>query len=60
MLEKVAIKVPQIAYVGWDVAITEQGSVIIQENNDGEYVGYQLSELCNSHGLKDVYQNLLL
>ena len=59
MLEKAAARVPQIGYVGWDVAITEYGPVIIEGNNDGGYVGYQLAELCNGCGLKEVYQKFL-
>lgn len=59
MLEKAATRVPQIGYVGWDVAITEYGPVIIEGNNDGGYVGYQLAELCNGCGLKEVYQKFL-
>lgn len=59
MLEKAAARVPQIGYVGWDVAITEYGPVIIEGNNDGGYVGYQLAEVCNGRGLKEVYQKFL-
>lgn len=59
MLEKAASRVPQIGYVGWDVAITENGPVIIEGNNDGGYVGYQLADLCNGHGQKEVYQKFL-
>lgn len=59
MLEKAAARVPEIGYVGWDVAITEYGPVIIEGNNDGGYVGYQLAELCNGSGLKKVYQKFL-
>ena len=60
MLEKAAARVPQIGYVGWDVAITEYEPVIIEGNNDGGYVGYQLAELSNGCGLKEVYQKFLL
>lgn len=59
MLEKASSRVPQIAYVGWDVAITENGPVIIEGNNDGGYVGYQLADLCNGHGQKELYQQYL-
>lgn len=59
MIEKAAARVPQIGYVGWDVAITENGPVIIEGNNDGGYVGYQLAELCNGQGQKAVYQKFL-
>ncbi len=59
MLQKAAARVPQIGYVGWDVAITENGPVIIEGNNDGGYVGYQLAELCNGRGQKELYQPFL-
>lgn len=59
MLKKAAARVPQIGYVGWDIAITENGPVLIEGNNDGGYVGYQLAELCNGHGQKEVYQPFL-
>ena len=59
ILERAAARVPQIGYVGWDVAITEYGPVNIEGNNDGGYVGYQLADLCNGHGQKEVYQKFL-
>ena len=33
MVEKAATVIPQVRYVGWDVAITPQGPVIIEGNN---------------------------
>lgn len=60
MVEKAAARVPQIGYVGWDIAITKRGPVIIEGNNDGGYVGYQLAELCNGQGKKEIYQKFLL
>lgn len=59
MLEKAAARVPNVGYVGWDVAITENAPVIIEGNNDGGYVGYQLAELCNGQGQMEVYQKFL-
>ena len=59
MIEKAAARVPKIGYVDWDVVITENGPVIIEGNNDGEYAGYQLAELCNGQGQKAVYQKFL-
>lgn len=52
MHEKAAAKVPQIGYVGWDIAITEYRPVIIEGNNDGGYLDYQLVELCTCRCLK--------
>lgn len=59
MLEKAAARVPEIGYVGWDIAVTETGPVLIEGNNDGGYIAYQLFELSNGHGMKDLYQKFL-
>lgn len=59
MLRKAAIRVPEIGYVGWDIAITETGPILIEGNNDGGYIAYQLFELSNGHGMKDLYQKFL-
>lgn len=59
MLRKAAACVPQIGYVGWDVAITEEGPILIEGNNDPGYVGYQLAELCGKHGTKALYERFI-
>ena len=59
MLRKAAVRVPEIGYVGWDIAITETGPILIEGNNDGGYIAYQLFELSNGHGMKDLYQKFL-
>lgn len=59
MLEKAASRVPQIGYVGWDIAITKNGPLIIEGNNDAGYVGYQLEGLCNGYGQKEKYLQFL-
>ena len=42
MVEKAAAVVPQVGYVGWDVAISETGPVLIEGNSiSAGYIGYQ-------------------
>lgn len=42
MILKAAMVVPQMRYIGWDVAITPTGPVIIEGNNYGAYEYMQL------------------
>ncbi len=44
-----AESIPQIGYIGWDVAITADGAVLIEGNNDPGYSAYQLPLLTNKH-----------
>ena len=39
---------PQVGYVGWDVAVTEDGPVLIEGNDDPGYTAYQLPALTGS------------
>lgn len=42
MVEKASAVVPQVGYVGWDVAISETGPVLIEGNSlSAGYIGYQ-------------------
>ena len=42
MVQKAAAIVPQVGYVGWDVAISENGPVLIEGNSlSAGYIGYQ-------------------
>lgn len=42
LVEKASAVVPQIGYVGWDVAISETGPVLIEGNSlSAGYIGYQ-------------------
>ena len=54
-------KIPQIAYVGWDIAITPQGPVILEGNELPGYDLYQskvhLDE--NLHGLKPAFDAVI-
>lgn len=40
-----AKEIPEIGYIGWDVAITDTGVVLIEGNNDPGYSAYQLPRL---------------
>lgn len=52
--------VPEVGYVGWDIAITPDGPVIIEGNTSPGYITYQLSShLTNQMGILDVYKQFL-
>ena len=42
MLKKAAKEVPEVAYVGWDIAITPEGPVLIEGNTTPGYRYYQI------------------
>ena len=44
MLNKAASEVPQVGYIGWDVAITPNGPVIIEGNTTPGYKYYQIPQ----------------
>lgn len=49
MCQKAAKKLPQVRYIGWDIAFTDKGPVMVEGN---EYPGYgilQFYKLKNSH-----------
>lgn len=47
--QKAAAIIPHIGYVGWDIAVTPDGAVLIEGNNDPGYTAYQLPLLTNTH-----------
>jgi len=56
MLEKAAAKIPQIGYVGWDVAITPDGPIIIEGNTTPGYKYYQIPiHMIDKCGNKNTY-----
>ena len=60
MLEKAARHVPQIGYVGWDLAITTKGPVLIEGNTTPGYKYYQIPvHLQNKIGNRKQYEELL-
>ncbi len=60
MLKKASALIPEIGYIGWDVAITNNGPLIIEGNNDPGYALYQLSALSkDSKGTREIYKEFL-
>lgn len=52
--------IPHIGYIGWDVAITANGAVLIEGNNDPGYTAYQLPMLTNTQqGTMDLFKPFL-
>ena len=48
LAKKAAYVVPQVAYVGWDIALTEKGPVLIEGNHCGGCGGNQFCVLRDS------------
>lgn len=58
MVKKAALHIPEVGYIGWDVAITESGPVIIEGNS---YPGiFQIkASLGNKEGLIPKYEKIM-
>lgn len=60
MLKEAAKVVPEVGYIGWDVAITPNGPIIIEGNTTPGYKYYQIpAHMDNGIGNKAVYANCL-
>ncbi len=59
MLEKATRTMYQVGYVGWDIAITENGPILIEGNNDPGYIGFQLPLFVNGKGTRNLYEKFL-
>lgn len=60
MLNKAAQEVPEVGYVGWDVAITPTGPIIIEGNTTPGYRYYQIPvHMENKTGNREIYENCL-
>ena len=59
MLEKATRTMHQVKYVGWDIAITEDGPIIIEGNNDPGYIGFQLPLFVKGEGTRKLYEKFL-
>ena len=57
MLESAAKEVPQVKYVGWNVAITPFGPIIIEGNTTPGYRYYQIpAHMENKCGNRAIYE----
>lgn len=60
MLIKAAQKIPQVAYVGWDVAITPDGPILIEGNTTPGYRYYQIpAHMTDKTGNRMRYESCL-
>lgn len=59
MIDKASKVIHQIKYVGWDIAITETGPILIEGNNDPGYTGFQYPLFTQGYGGKDLYAEFL-
>ena len=60
LVRAAAMEVPEVRYVGWDIAITENGPVIIEGNDDPGYEWMQIYLINPSKtGKKGMYSVLL-
>lgn len=60
MIERAARVVPEIAYVGWDVAVTPSGPVILEGNHNPGYHTQQMpAHLVNGVGRRVLYERFL-
>ena len=60
MLQEAATTVRGMSYIGWDIAVTPSGPIIIEGNHDGGYTGYQYYSVIGEHkGIKPLYKDYI-
>ncbi len=59
MLNEACQMVPEVRYVGWDIAITPTGPIFIEGNTAPGYTYYQIPAHVNKKGNRDVYEKAL-
>ena len=60
MLKKAAAVVPEVGYIGWDVAITPTGPIIIEGNTTPGYKYYQIPiHMVDKIGNRSIYEKFL-
>lgn len=55
LARELAFSIPELAYVGWDLALTPEGWVVV-EGNKGQFVAQQLTQ---QRGLRQEFEKLL-
>lgn len=56
LVKKAALEVPEVRYVGWDVALTRDGRVILIEGNDK--ADPDLAQICSGIGAGPMFRSL--
>lgn len=56
--KELAKMVPDVKYVGWDLALTENGWVMIEGNEDGQFVFQYFSHQGVAKEIKEIYEKL--
>ncbi len=56
LVNKLAYVVPTVRYIGWDLALTENGWVVIEGNCAGQFTGQQMLDQI---GKKEEYRSLI-
>ena len=56
MCQEAALKLPQVRYIGWDIAFTDNGPVMVEGN---EYPGYGILQFYKLKNSKEGYLKVL-
>lgn len=60
LVKEASNKIKNVRYIGWDIAISKSGPIIIEANNDPGYTAYQLPLLTGKHkGIWPIYKKYL-
>lgn len=61
LVQQAALEIPEIRYIGWDVAITEDGPVIIEGNGAPGFQQTQklIALMNNGRGARELYRNIM-
>ena len=60
MINNAASEIPEVGYIGWDIAISDKGPIIIEGNTEPGYKYYQIPcHLTDGIGNKEIYSSFL-
>lgn len=60
LVKEASKKIKNVRYIGWDIAISKNGPIIIEANNDPGYTAYQLPLLTGEHkGIWPIYKKYI-